>query len=80
VNAAAKDSPILIIGTHVESEQCTEEFLANFKSRLEKKVKQKYTNVVGIHFVSPVTGKNMDQLMTSIRQVVAKQVRPHSTH
>jgi hypothetical protein len=30
--------------------------------------------VVGIHFVSPVTGKNMDQLMTNIKQVVAKQV------
>jgi hypothetical protein len=37
-------------------------------------VKQKYSNVVGIHFVSPVTGKNMDQLMTNIKQVVAKQV------
>jgi len=36
-------------------------------------VRKKYPNVAGIHFVSPVTGKNMDALVDSIRSVVAKQ-------
>jgi hypothetical protein len=41
-------------------------------------VKGKYPNVVGLHFVSPVTGKNMDQLTSAIQDVVAKQVLFHS--
>ena len=36
-------------------------------------MRKKYPNVAGIHFVSPVTGKNMDALVNSIRSVVAKQ-------
>jgi hypothetical protein len=33
VRAAAKGSPILIIGTHAEHERCTEEYLAEMQRR-----------------------------------------------
>lgn len=33
VHTAGKDSPILLVGTHVEDEKCTEEYLAAMKQR-----------------------------------------------
>lgn len=33
VRIAAKDSPVLIIGTHVEHELCTEDFLADMRQK-----------------------------------------------
>lgn len=47
--------------------------LTAHRRRLEAKFRNKYPNMVGIHFVSPVQGKGMDVLVNSLRQVVAKQ-------
>jgi predicted GTPase len=78
VKTAVKGSPVLLVGTHAESEECTEEFLGRLKTELLQKFRFKYPNMAGVHFVSAVSGKNIDQLLGGIRDIIAKQVRPRT--
>jgi hypothetical protein len=40
---------------------------------LEKRYTERFPNVEGIHFVSSVTGKGLDQLLANMQTIIAKQ-------
>lgn len=56
-------SQIYIIGTHVDHEKCTEEYIIKIEEELKSKFKKNiHTNLQGIFFISSKTGQGISQL------------------
>jgi len=70
--ARTKQAPVIIIGTHRDSKNCTPEFLKAMQVRLAE-FHQTFPNITAINFVSNQTGLGMENLRKAIEEIVIQQ-------
>mmetsp|Transcript_560 Transcript_560/g.1284 ORF Transcript_560/g.1284 Transcript_560/m.1284 type:complete len:1538 (-) Transcript_560:24-4637(-) len=70
IHSRAGNAPILLVGTHTDDRQCTQEYIEGIKTRLFSR-QSRYKSIKGLHMVNPKAG--VEDLQRAIMETAVNE-------